>query len=112
MRKNIIFYVDIDDTLIRSFGTKRIPIVGVVAHVRNIFKEGATIYCWSSGGADYARSTAVELGIEECFVGFLPKPNVVIDDQSISAWRDLIEVHPISVPDEGVAGYRKMLDML
>ena len=36
-------------------------------------------------GAGYARDTAQRLGIEHCFVGFLSKPRVVIDDQEFGA---------------------------
>ncbi|HFW7063473.1 TPA: hypothetical protein ACIC77_005019, partial [Escherichia coli] len=42
----------------------------------------------SSGGADYARKSAIELGIVECFAGFLPKPHVIIDDQPVSQWHN------------------------
>jgi hypothetical protein len=90
----LVVYVDIDDTLVRSFGSKRIPMTEVVKHVRDLKRHGAVLYAWSSGGGDYARSSAVELGIEECFVAFLPKPNVMIDDQPPAEWRRLICVHP------------------
>lgn len=93
--RNIVVYVDVDDTLIRSFGSKQIPISSVIEHVRRLCAEdGVTAYCWSSGGADYARAVAERLGIAELFVAFLPKPNLMIDDQAPSAWRDLLVVHP------------------
>lgn len=53
----------------------------------------STMYCWSSGGAEYARSTAEELGIADCFAAFLPKPHLLIDDVSIAEWK-LTELHP------------------
>jgi hypothetical protein len=87
-----IVYVDVDDTLVRSFGSKRIPMSEMVALIPKL-AENATLYCWSSGGAEYARSSAEELGIAECFAAFLPKPHVLIDDVSISKWK-LIELHP------------------
>ena len=34
------------------------------------------------------------LDIEDCFKAFLPKPNVIIDDQSLADWRRLVHVHP------------------
>ena len=86
MRKRVVF-VDVDDTLVRSVGTKRIPMPAVVAAVRALYGRGDALYLWSSGGADYARASAVELGVEECFLGFLPKPDVYIDDQSVDEWR-------------------------
>jgi len=89
-----IVYVDVDDTFVRTFGSKRIPITPVIDHVRALFESGAELYCWSSGGADYARICATEFGIADCFRGFLPKPQVMIDDQLIADWRGLMQVHP------------------
>lgn len=51
-------------------------------------------YCWSSGGADYARESAEEFGLTDCFTAFLPKPNVLLDDQNVADWRRLRQVHP------------------
>lgn len=89
-----VIYVDVDDTLIRSAGSKRIPLPGVVAAVRELFDQGAELYLWSSGGADYAKRAASELGIEGCFVAFLPKPHRYIDDQAVHEWRYCQHVLP------------------
>src|SRR5687768_2991194 len=90
----LIVYIDVDDTLIRSAGSKRIAVSGMIEHVRALADQGATLYCWSSGGADYAREVAVELGLQDLFVAFLPKPQVIIDDQNVLSWRRLVQVHP------------------
>ena len=82
-------FVDVDDTLVRTVGSKRIPMPRTIERVRELYASGATSYLWSSGGADYARESSIELGIEECFVGFLPKPNLMIDDQEVLDWRYL-----------------------
>jgi cation transport ATPase len=82
-----VVFIDVDDTLIRTFSTKRIPITHMVDKVCRLHEEGAELYLWSSGGADYARASAQELGIEKCFAGFLPKPDLYIDDQPIDKWR-------------------------
>lgn len=50
-----VVYVDIDDTLARSFGSKR---------------------------------------LSECFVAYLPKPQLLLDDQHPSEWRTLRWAHP------------------
>ncbi|WP_242394215.1 HAD family hydrolase [Anaeromyxobacter oryzisoli] len=63
-------YVDVDDTLIRTFGTKRIPIPATVALVKALRQKGAMLYCWSRGGAAYAREVADQLGIAACFEPF------------------------------------------
>ena len=89
-----IVYFDVDDTLIRSVGTKRVPIPAVVERVRSLHAAGVTLYLWSSGGADYARTTAAELGISSCFAGFLPKPTHIVDDQHITKWPNLAHFHP------------------
>jgi len=91
---NRIVFVDVDDTLVRSVGVKRIPMPGVVASVRALHQKGVQLYLWSSGGAEYARGSAVELGIEECFVAFLPKPHAYIDDQPVEEWRFCKHVLP------------------
>jgi len=101
----LIVYVDVDDTLVRSFGSKRIPIVRVIEHVRELKASGAVLYCWSSGGAEYARQSAAEFGIEDCFQSFLPKPNVMIDDQLVADWRLCMEVHPPSINGYGIEQY-------
>lgn len=85
----IIAFVDVDDTLMRTVGAKRIPMPRMVERVKELHRGGAQLYLWSSGGADYARESAVELGISECFLAFLPKPNLMIDDQEVSEWRYL-----------------------
>lgn len=98
MPKKIVF-VDVDDTLVQSVGTKRIPMPGVVAQVRALYEQGVEIYLWSSGGAEYARAAAAELKIESCFVGFLPKPTSYIDDQPVHEWRFCKHVYPAAASD-------------
>jgi len=105
----LIIYVDVDDTFVRSYSSKRIPIPAVLQHVRDLWLQGAELYCWSSGGADYAQASAAEFGIADCFVTFLPKPNVLIDDQDVSDWRTLLQVHPAGNVAETVDGYRRRL---
>ena len=102
-------YVDVDDTLVRSIGTKRIPIPSVVQHVRQLHAEGAVLYCWSAGGAEYARRSAEEFGLADCFTAFLPKPNVLIDDQSMTEWPRTISVHPSSCAGYSLEDYERRL---
>lgn len=95
-RKESVIFVDVDDTLIRSFGSKQIPIPNAVEYVRSMFNAGHVLYCWSRGGAQYSREIATKLGIADCFVCFLPKPDVVLDDRL----EDLLEhcefIHPMN----------------
>jgi predicted HAD superfamily phosphohydrolase YqeG len=98
MKQRIVF-VDVDDTLVRSIGTKRIPMPAVIGRVREMHREGAALYLWSSGGGDYARASAIELGIEACFLAFLPKPDVYLDDQSVDEWRYCRHVLPNNAGD-------------
>jgi hypothetical protein len=92
-----VVFVDVDDTLVRSAGSKRMPIGTVVERVRALKQAGATLYCWSTGGAEYARASASEVGLEDCFASFLPKPTIMIDDQSPADWRLCRCVHPFNI---------------
>jgi hypothetical protein len=105
----LVVYVDVDDTMIRSAGTKTMPIPSVVQHVKELASCGAQLYCWSTAGAEYAQSVAQSLGVERCFVAFLPKPNIIIDDQEIGAWRQLSTVHPMDTAGKSVDNYRKLM---
>jgi len=93
---NPVVFVDVDDTLVRSVGTKRIPMPRVVERVKKLHLDGATLYLWSSGGAEYARRSAAELGIVDCFAGFLPKATLIIDDQAVIDWRYCKHEYPMS----------------
>jgi hypothetical protein len=93
MKRRVIF-IDVDDTLVRTVGAKRIPMPPVVERVRALHRRGDALYLWSSGGAEYARASAAELGIEHCFLAFLPKPDVYLDDQPVHEWRYCRHVLP------------------
>jgi len=78
--------VDIDDTLVRSVGRKRILVTAMVSLVRAPKSAGATRFCWSTGGASYAREAAEELSVRDCFEAFLPKPQILLDDVAFGRW--------------------------
>jgi hypothetical protein len=102
-------FVDVDDTLVRSAGSKRIPIPSVVEHVRELHAQGALLFCWSAGGAEYARQSAQEFGIVQCFTAFLPKPNIMIDDQNPAEWPRTISIHPSGCVGRTLDDYRSQL---
>ena len=102
-------FVDVDDTLVRSIGSKRIPIPSVIQHVRDLHSQGAVLYCWSAGGAEYARNSAEEVGILDCFTAFLPKPNIMIDDQNSNNWPCSILIHPSECSNLTLNDYRAKL---
>ena len=52
----LVVYIDVDDTLVRSAGTKTLPIPRVVEHVRQLANSGADLYCWSSVGVPSMRA--------------------------------------------------------
>jgi hypothetical protein len=87
-------YVDVDETLLRHYGTRQIPIPSVIKQVKALYKQGAEMYCWSSMGAVYARQAAESCGVAHCFQAFLPKPQIIVDDQQPKAWRKILHVHP------------------
>lgn len=105
MSQPFVVFVDVDDTLILHVGSKRIPIPGTIRHVRELREFGATMFCWSTGGADYAREAAESVGVADCFDGFLPKPNVMLDDQAVSDWRQCVEVTPSESVGRQAADY-------
>lgn len=92
--KQSVIFVDVDDTLIRTFGTKQIPIPNAIRYVRDMFNAGNSLYCWSRGGAQYSRDVATTLGIADCFVCFLPKPDVVVDDRLAQLLDHCEFIHP------------------
>ncbi len=92
-----VAFIDVDDTLVRSVGTKRIPIVPTIGYVKGLKAKGWELYCWSSGGAEYAKTSAKELGIEQCFVAFLPKPELMVDDVPPHLWREIKILHPSEI---------------
>lgn len=100
-----VIYVDVDDTLVRTFGTKRIPMPAMIAHVRQLKAEGAELYLWSAAGARYCEETADELGLRECFTAFLPKPRIMIDDQEVREWSLCATIHPSSCAGRSLADY-------
>lgn len=106
---SLCIYVDVDETFVRNYGTKRIPIPSVIEHIKELKIQGATLYCWSSGGSDYARKSAVEFGIDNCFVGFLPKPQVALDDLQFDEWRNLLEVHPNECDGNTIETYKQKI---
>ena len=91
MKRPFYIYVDVDETFIRNYAAKQIPIPDVIKHIKELKKDGAILYCWSSGGAEYAKNKAEEFGIGDCFIGFLPKPMVMIDDVKLAYGHTLAE---------------------
>ena len=70
--------------------------------VSELKKSGAVLYCWSTGGASYAESSAAELGLSGCFTGYLPKPQLMLDDVAIKNWK-LVEMHPAECASQTAA---------
>lgn len=72
--------------------------MAISSTVDNVRRMAATehtrLYCWSSGGAEYARAVCESLGIADLFTGFLPKPDFLLDDQAPVDWRGLVVLHP------------------
>lgn len=99
-----IIYIDVDDTLIRTSGTKQIPISGPIEFVRHMHAAGHTLFLWSRGGAEYSRLVAESLGIEDCFVAFLPKPDILLDDRLEKALSHCQLIHPNQVASGRLPG--------
>jgi hypothetical protein len=93
MARQLCVYVDLDDT---SFAALKLNAFRYLRWSSTFADSTPTVRCWSSGGADCARTTAEELNIASCFAAFLPKPQVIIDDQLIAEWPQFLHVHPSS----------------
>ena len=50
-----------------------------------------------------AQQSAREVAIEGCFVAFLPKPQILIDDQAPAEWRRLVHVYPTDATSQTLA---------
>jgi phosphoglycolate phosphatase-like HAD superfamily hydrolase len=88
----LFIYVDVDDTLCRSETGE--PMKEVIDHICDLHRQGAQLYCWSTGGQSHAREFAQKLGIEGCFAGFLHKPQIFIDDERADEWPHFVHVSP------------------
>lgn len=106
MEQPLVIYVDVDDTLVRHAGSKQIPMPSVIQHVRDLHEGGAVLYCWSTGGAEYAERMAGDVGLAGCFTAFLPKPHVLIDDQAVEDWRQTTQVTPSETASRTIDDYR------
>lgn len=109
MSKPLCVYIDVDETFVRSYGRKQIPVPNVICHIKKLSAQGAVMYCWSSDGAEYAKNSAIEFGMEHCFTGFLPKPELAIDDMQFNQWRNLFQVHPNECNSIAIATYKEKI---
>jgi hypothetical protein len=110
MSKDFYVYVDVDDTIVRSSGSKRIPIPSVINQVRDLKAPGAVLFCWGAGSAEYAERSAQEFGIADCFLAFLPKPNILINDYEVTAWPRFIQFHPSGCSPRALDDYSAELE--
>jgi hypothetical protein len=78
-------YLDVEDTLLSSTSDPRVQ-ERLVTRVRELARKGGGLYLWSRNGAEHARSVAAGLGLEDCFLAFLPKPEVLIDAEALEDW--------------------------
>ncbi len=69
--------------------------------------RGFVLYCWSTGGADYAENLRARAWHRRCFLGFLPKPGILIDDQTPADWRGLVCVHPNEAVSKSAHDYAR-----
>lgn len=107
--KSLVIYVDVEGTFVNSIGHRQVPIESVVKHLRELYEHGATLYCWSSAGADFAHQAAKTAQLEDCFKAFLPKPNVLIDDIAVEDWRQLLQIHPEKCASKSLYDYEDEL---
>ena len=61
----------------------------VLEYLRGLDLEAWELFAWSDGGSEAARVHVVEAGVEDLFSGFLPKPNVLLDEHGVDEWPDV-----------------------
>lgn len=99
----LFVYVDVDETLIHKTPQgEEVPNPKVLRHIAELCRQGCHVYCWSTGGEHHAR------GVAGSFKGFLPKPQVFIDDQQAAEWEHFVHVWPDKLGS--VAEYRKKVE--
>lgn len=74
---NVVIYVDVDLTLVDELQRLK---PNAWAGLLTLAEAGCRLYLWSTNGADYCREIAERHEIAPLFQGFLPKPDVYIDD--------------------------------
>ena len=75
--KNVNIFVDVDLTLVDANG---ILLEGASAALIKLKQKDCHLFLWSTAGGDYARAIAAQHGMTELFEGYVPKPDIVIDD--------------------------------
>lgn len=56
--------------------------------------RGERLFLWSRAGDQAAREVAERLGVADLFEAFLPKPELLIDDEPITEWSFLQHEFP------------------
>src|SRR4051812_44700749 len=74
---NVNVFVDVDLTLVDERGG---ILPGAADSLRRLKQRGCHLFLWSTGGGEYARVVAERYQLAELFEGFLPKPDIIIDD--------------------------------
>jgi hypothetical protein len=82
------YYIDVDGTLERKILGIEVPLKNVAQGLQLLKREGALVFLWSTGGVQHARKAAREAKIEKYVDGYLPKPNVYVDDKPVAKWKD------------------------
>ena len=90
----MIVYVDVDDTIVRWAGSKAIPRTLIIERLRERAARGERLFLWSRAGDQAAREVAERLGVADLFEAFLPKPELLIDDEPITEWSFLQHEFP------------------
>lgn len=75
--KNANVFVDVDLTLVDHNGNL---IEGAKEALQRLRERGCHLYLWSNAGGAYARAVAARHQLTDLFEGYVPKPDVVIDD--------------------------------
>ena len=73
----ITVFIDIDGTITPDCGHTIFPLA--IETIQEL-SEKSNIFIWSAGGFNYCEEIVNKLNLEEFICGFMPKPEIVIDD--------------------------------
>lgn len=104
-KRTLVIYVDVDDTLIRTLGTKRVPIPTAISHVRALHTQGAVLYL-SAVAVNNMLGECARYGYRGMLRRILAKTsNSKFDDQQVSEWRYCRTVHPSNCGETSMEDY-------
>ena len=101
-----IIYVDVDDTLVRTDGSKRIPVPAVIDHVRKLADKDDELYLWSEVAL---RTPVLRRTNSEAQVASERSFRSQMSSKVLNEWRRLLGMHPSNCQRTTLTEYKTRL---